>query len=112
MNPLQQMEITEKSARPGRPPENVRRSRMITATSNTSMAASPKVEKNSTKPPTTAAKPVAFSLEIPRNALERPTAVGMMRKRNGVQARHTPHRKRFLFMSSVWMPIQDTSVFS
>ena len=47
MNPLQQMEITEKSARTGRPPENVRRSRMTAATSNTRVAASPKVEKNS-----------------------------------------------------------------
>ena len=69
MNPLQQMEITEKSARAGWPPENVRSSRMIAATSKTRMAASPKVEKNSVKPPATTAKPVAFSLAIPLNAL-------------------------------------------
>jgi hypothetical protein len=74
---------------------------MIAATSNTRMAASPKVEKNSVKPPAIAARPVAFSLEIPRTALETPIAIGRVRKRNGVQARHTPHRKRFLlFMSS------------
>ncbi len=68
MNPLQPMENTEKSARTGRPPENVRSSRMMAATSKTRTAASPKVEKNSTKPPATAAKPVAFSLAIPLNA--------------------------------------------
>jgi hypothetical protein len=35
-----------------------------------------------------------------------------IKNRNGVQARHTPHRKRFLLMSSGWMFIQDTSILS
>ena len=102
------MEITEKRARSGRVPENVRNNRIIAAASNTRVAASPKVEKNSAKPPATAAKPVAFSLAIPLNAL---ITVGM-KNRNGVQARHTPHRKRFLFVSSVWISIQDTSILT
>ena len=43
------------SACAGRPLENARSSRMIAATSNTRVAATPKVEKNSTKPPAMAA---------------------------------------------------------
>src|SRR5580698_1669148 len=81
---------------------------MIAATSNTRMAASPKVEKNSVKPPAIAARPVAFSLEIPRTALETPIAIGRVRKRNGVQARHNSAQKALFAFYVFWLTVHSS----
>ena len=57
----------------------------------------PKVAKASPSPPATAATPVAFVEEIPRNA----EANGSTKNKKGTQPRKMPQRKRSLFVSVI-----------
>src|SRR5258708_4677571 len=93
-----QMESTEKALRTPCPRENARNNNTIALTSQMSVAARPSSAYISAIPPATAAKPVAFVFEIPRNALAKPIIVGT----HGAQASATPHRNRFCFRSSTY----------
>jgi hypothetical protein len=96
MNPLMQMETTEKSLRSQCPGENARHNKTIAAVWPMKIEPMPHTTKTSVKPPAMAVIPIAVEFEINRSDIARTIAVGI----HGAQARADPQRNQFFFSSS------------